>query len=122
IAPVPGGHTGIYSPPRYRRLRRLISWAVARRFKVAGMVIAAFLLAGLGMGLVKRQFFPSSDRPEVLVEVQMPEGTIIEATAAAAIKVERWVRQQPEARIVTTYIGQGAPRFFFSYKDRKSVV
>ena len=115
IAPAPGGHTGIYSTPRYQRLRRLISWAVDHRFKVAGMVIAAFLLAGLGMGLVKRQFFPSSDRPEVLVEVQMPEGNSIEATTAAAIKVEGWVRQQPEAKIVTTYIGQGAPRFFFSY-------
>jgi multidrug efflux pump subunit AcrB len=115
IAPVPGGHAGIYSTPRYQQLRRLISWAVDHRFKVAGMVVAVFLLAGLGMGFVKRQFFPSSDRPEVLVEVQMPEGTSIEATTAAAIKVERWVRQQPEARIVTTYIGQGAPRFFFSY-------
>jgi multidrug efflux pump subunit AcrB len=115
IAPVPGGHAGIYSTPRYQRLRQLISWAVDHRFKVAGMVVAVFLLAGLGMGLVKRQFFPSSDRPEVLVEVQMPEGTSIEATTAAAIKVERWVRQQPEARVVTTYIGQGAPRFFFSY-------
>ena len=56
------------------------------------MVVALFLLAGLGMGLVKRQFFPSSDRPEVLVEVQMPEGTSIEATEAATIKVEQWVR------------------------------
>jgi len=115
IAPVPGGHSGIYSTPRYQRLRRLISWAVDHRLKVAGMVVALFLLAGLGMGLVKRQFFPSSDRPEVLVEVQMPEGTSIEATAAATIKVEQWVRQQPEAKIVTAYIGQGAPRFFFSY-------
>ena len=93
----------------------LISWAVDHRFKVAGMVVAVLLLAGLGMGFVKHQFFPSSDRPEVLVEVQMPEGTSIEATTAAAIKVEQWVRQQPEAKIVTTYVGQGAPRFFFSY-------
>ena len=115
IAPVPGGHAGIYSTPRYQQLRRLISWAVDHRFKVAGMVVAVFLFAGLGMGFVKRQFFPSSDRPEVLVEVQMPEGTSIEATTTAAVKVEQWVRQQPEARIVTTYIGQGAPRFFFSY-------
>ena len=115
IVAVPGGHTGIYSTPRYQRLRQLISWAVDHRFKVAGMVVGAFLLAGLGMGFVKRQFFPSSDRPEVLVEVQMPEGTSIEATTGAAVKVERWVRQQPEAKVVTTYIGQGAPRFFFSY-------
>src|SRR5256885_517337 len=86
IAPVPGGHTGIYSTPRYQRLRRLIAWAVDHRFKVAGMVVAVFLLAGLGMGFVKRQFFPSSDRPEVLVEVQMPEGASIQAATAAALK------------------------------------
>ena len=115
IAPVPGGHAGIYSTPRYERLRQLISWAVDHRFKVATAVVAVFLLAGLGMSLVKRQFFPSSGRPEVLVELQMPEGTSIEATTAAAVKVEQWVRQQPEAKVVTTYIGQGAPRFFFSY-------
>jgi len=115
IAPVAGGHAGIYSTPRYQRLRSVISSAVDHKFRVAGLVITAFLLAGLGMGFVQRQFFPSSDRPEVLVEVQMPEGTSIESTAAAAVKVEQWVRQQPEAKIVTTYIGQGAPRFFFSY-------
>ena len=115
IKPVAGGHAGIYSTPRYERLRQLISRAVDHKFKVAVMVVAAFLIAGLGMGFVKRQFFPSSDRPEVLVEVQMPEGTSIEATTAAATKVEQWVRKQPEAKIVTTYIGQGAPRFFFSY-------
>ena len=115
IESVPGGHAGIYSTPRYERLRQLISRAVDHRFKVATGVVAVFLLAGLGMSLVKRQFFPSSGRPEVLVELQMREGTSIEATTAAAIKVERWVRQQPEAKIVTTYIGQGAPRFFFSY-------
>src|SRR5579859_7653159 len=115
IAPVAGGHAGIYSTPRYQRLRSIISSAVDHKFRIAGLVVTAFLLAGLGMGFVKHQFFPSSDRPEVLVEVQMPEGTSIESTTAAAIKVERWVREQPEAKIVTTYIGQGAPRFFFSY-------
>jgi multidrug efflux pump subunit AcrB len=115
IAPVPGGHAGIYSTPRYQRLRQLISWVVDHRVKVAAAVVAVFLLAGLGMGLVKAQFFPSSGRPEILVELQMPEGTSIEATTAAAIKVEQWVRKQPEAKVVTTYIGQGAPRFFFSY-------
>ena len=115
IAPVAGGHAGIYSTPRYQRLRSIISSAVDHKFRIAGLVVTAFLLAGLGMGFVKHQFFPSSDRPEVLVEVQMPEGTSIESTTAAAIKVERWVREQPEAKIVTTYVGQGAPRFFFSY-------
>lgn len=71
-------------------------------------------MALLGMGLVKKQFFPTSDRSEVLVELQMPYGTSIEQTTATAIKVESWLREQEEARIVTSYIGQGPPRFFLA--------
>src|SRR5205823_352728 len=114
IKPVEGGHDAIYATPGYRRLRRVIAWSVRRKFLVAGAVVAVFLIAGVGMGAVKQQFFPTSDRPEVLVEVQMPEGSSIEATAAAVAKVEAWFKQQPEAKIVTSYIGQGAPRFFFA--------
>jgi multidrug efflux pump subunit AcrB len=115
IKPIPGGREAIYATPRYERLRRWIGAAVDHKFAVAAAVVAALLLAGVGMAFVKQQFFPTSDRPEVLVDVQMPEGTAIEATEAAALKVEAWLRKQPEAKIVTTYIGQGAPRFFFSY-------
>ncbi len=114
IKPIEGGHAAIYDTPNYRRLRRMVAWSVRRKFLVAGAVVAAFLLAGAGMGAVKKQFFPTSDRPEVLVEVQMPAGSSIEATSAAAAKVEAWLRQQPEAKNVTTYIGQGAPRFFLA--------
>jgi multidrug efflux pump subunit AcrB len=49
-----------------------------------------------------------------MVEVQMPEGTSIETTSDAVTKVEAWLKQQPEAKIVTSYIGEGAPRFFFA--------
>lgn len=115
IKPIPGGREAIYATPRYERLRRWIGAAVDHKFIVAAAVVAALLLAGVGMAFVKQQFFPTSDRPEVLVDVQMPEGTAIETTEAAALKVETWLRKQPEAKIVTTYIGQGAPRFFFSY-------
>src|SRR5437879_12771522 len=66
------------------------------------------------MGVVKKQFFPTSDRPEVLIEVQMPYGTSIEQTSAATAKVEAWLAKQPEAKVVTAYIGQGAPRFFLA--------
>jgi multidrug efflux pump subunit AcrB len=110
-----GGHAGIYSTPGYERLRKVITWCVKRKYTVAGIVAGAFLMAGGGMAVVKKQFFPNSDRPELLVEVQLPLGTSIETTSAAAKKVEHWLSQQPEANIVTSYIGAGAPRFFFSY-------
>ncbi|WP_281061365.1 efflux RND transporter permease subunit [Sphingobium sp. Sx8-8] len=114
IQPVEGGHAAIYDTPRYRRLRSIIGWAVARKKMVMLGTGAALVVAIFSMGLVKQQFFPISDRPEVFVEVQMPEGTGIEATSAATAKVEAWLRRQPEAKIVTSYIGQGAPRFYLA--------
>lgn len=113
--PIEGGHAAIYSTPRYNQLRRVITWAVRRKFIIAGLVVVAFILAFMGMGSVKQQFFPSSDRPEVLVDVQLPEGSSIEATQATVVKLENWLKKQPEAKIVTSYIGQGAPRFFLAY-------
>src|ERR671913_2266426 len=92
IKPVEGGHHAIYDTPNYRRLRRLITFAVRHKFVTVGIVGVAFALSGVGMGALKQQFFPTSDRPEVLVEVRLPEGTSID----------------------TSYIGQGAPRFFFA--------
>jgi len=109
-----GGHGAIYATPDYVRFRRLLGWVIRRKWLVAASVIGAFVVAILGMGVVKKQFFPTSDRPEVLVEVQMPYGTSIEQTSAATAKVEAWLAQQEEARIVTAYIGQGAPRFFLA--------
>ena len=111
---VAGGHNALYDTPRYNRFRQLLGRVIARKWLVAGTVVGLFVAAILGMGLVKKQFFPISDRPEVLVEVQMPYGTSIVQTSAAAAKVEAWLAEQEEARIVTAYIGQGAPRFYFS--------
>jgi multidrug efflux pump subunit AcrB len=114
IAKRDGGHEAIYSTPRYNRLRELLRLVIRRKLLVAGSVVGAFFIAALGMGLVKKQFFPTSDRPEVLVEVQMPYGTSIEQTSAATAKVEAWLAKQPQAKTVTAYIGQGAPRFFLA--------
>lgn len=111
---VHGGHEALYNTPRYNRFRRVLARVIARKWLVAGAVVGLFVVSVLGMGIVKKQFFPISDRPEVLVEVQMPYGTSIAQTSAAAAKVEAWLAQQEESKIVTAYIGQGAPRFFLA--------
>jgi multidrug efflux pump subunit AcrB len=111
---VAGGHEAIYDTPRYNRFRELLGRVIARKWLVAGSVVGLFALAILGMAVVKKQFFPISDRPEVLVEVQMPYGTSIDQTSAASAKVEAWLAKQKEAKIVTAYIGQGAPRFYLA--------
>ncbi|MCK0206656.1 efflux RND transporter permease subunit [Starkeya koreensis] len=114
IKPVEGGHHAIYATSGYRRLRALISWAVRRKYIVAAAVLLVFAVSVVGMGGVRQQFFPVSDRPEVLVEVRLPEGTSIGVTRQAVEEVEAWLRGQPEAQIVTSYVGQGAPRFFLA--------
>ena len=111
---VEGGHDAIYDTPRYNRFRQLLGRVIARKWLVAGAVVGLFALAIAGMAVVKKQFFPISDRPEVLVEVQMPYGTSINQTDAASAKLEAWLAKQKEAKIVTAYIGQGAPRFYLA--------
>lgn len=111
---IEGGHHAIYDKPSYNRFRRLLGRIIARKWIVAATVIGLFVTSVLGMAVVKKQFFPISDRPEVLIEVQMPYGTSIAQTSLAASKVEAWLSKQKEAKIVTAYVGQGAPRFFFS--------
>ncbi len=114
IKPVQGGHHAIYDTPNYRRLRGAIEFTVKHKFLTCAVVGVVMALSVVGMGSVKQQFFPTSDRPEVLVEVRMPEGTSIETTTATVKKLEDWLKQQPESKIATSYIGQGAPRFFFA--------
>ena len=114
IKPIDGGHHAIYDTPNYRRLRGMIEFAVRHKFVTCAVVGIAMGVSIVGMGAVKQQFFPTSDRPEVLVEVRLPEGTSIETTTATVEKLEGWLQKQPEAKTVTSYVGQGAPRFFFA--------
>ncbi|MBB3235760.1 efflux RND transporter permease subunit [Phyllobacterium endophyticum] len=114
IKAVEGGHQAIYDTPNYRRLRALIELAVRHKFMTCALVGIAMAVSVAGMAGVKQQFFPTSDRPEVLVEVRMPQGTSIGTTTVAVEKVESWLQHQPEATTVTSYVGQGAPRFFFA--------
>jgi multidrug efflux pump subunit AcrB len=114
IKQVEGGHQAIYNTPNYQRFRSLLGRVIQHKWMVTAIVVSAFVVSILGMSLVKKQFFPTSDRPEVLVEVQMAYGTSIEQTSAATAKVEAWLAKQKEAKIVTSYIGQGAPRFYLA--------
>jgi len=114
VTPNPGGHDGIYATPRYQRLRAAIRWCVDHRGLVAGLTLGAFALAVVGMGVVPKQFFPNSDRPELLVEVYEPEGTAVAVTTASVARVEAVLRHDPDVEYVTSYVGQGAARFFLS--------
>jgi multidrug efflux pump subunit AcrB len=115
LKPKEGGYAAIYETPNYNRFRRLIVGIVRYKFLAAGAVIALFVAAIFGMGLVEQQFFPNSDRTEILIDVTLPQGASIETTAASVKTLEDWLKRQPQAKIVTSYAGGGAPRFFLAY-------
>ena len=104
-----------YQTPFYRKLRALVQWCINRKKTVIGIVVLAFVLAVLGMAKgVQKQFFPSSDRPEVLVSIYLPHGTAISNTDAVALKVEKLLKGNEDVRSLSSFVGAGAPRFFIS--------
>ncbi|GJE81912.1 efflux RND transporter permease subunit [Methylorubrum thiocyanatum] len=115
IKTVAGGHEAIYATKNYQRLRRVVRACVDYKWLAAGITVGLFALAVVGMGRVEKQFFPNSERPELIVEVTLPTGSAFATTEASVRKVEAAIRGLPEAREITSYIGQGMPRFVLSF-------
>jgi multidrug efflux pump subunit AcrB len=108
-------HLAIYHTPVYQRLRRPIVWCVTWRKSVVAATVGLLVLAVVGMAtLVQKQFFPGSDRSEVLVSVYLPQGSSIEATDRIVRKIEASLAPLPQVRTLSAYVGAGAPRFFIS--------
>jgi multidrug efflux pump subunit AcrB len=115
--PAPDHHdsASLYQSPLYRRLRALVMGCVIRRKTVVAATVGLLVLAVVGMaGPVQKQFFPGSDRAEVLVSVYLPQGSAIAATDATTRRLERILADLPEVRTLSAYVGAGAPRFFIS--------
>ncbi|MDM7456315.1 MAG: efflux RND transporter permease subunit, partial [Tepidimonas sp.] len=108
-------HDQLYQSPAYRRLRALVAWCVTQRKTVVAATVALLVLAGFAMAtVVPKQFFPSSDRTEVLVSVYLPQGTSIRVTDQTVRRLEAILAPMPEVRTLSAYVGAGAPRFFIS--------
>jgi multidrug efflux pump subunit AcrB len=117
--PKPGAHFATYDTPIYRRLRAGVRAAVRRRGLVVTGTVVLLLAAGFGMGQVRQQFFPSSARPELIVDITLRQGASHAATSAAVAKIEAKLASDPElrrdVRWSTAYIGAGPPRFFLAF-------
>jgi len=114
IPPKPDGHHSIYGTKNYERFRRLIRMCVDHKWVTMGFTVGLFAVSVLGMTIVKKQFFPNSDRVELTLEINLPAGSAFSTTERTVHRVEKAMLALPEAKHVTSYIGQGAPRFFFS--------
>jgi multidrug efflux pump subunit AcrB len=104
----------LYDTPFYSAFRRAVNWCVQYRWTTIAIMLVTFGLGIAGMGLVQQQFFPDSERPEVMVDVWYPEGTSFAANEATTRRIEERLMHDPDVQSVTTWIGSGVPRFYLS--------
>ena len=98
--------------PIMRTFRRFLVLAMRARWVTLIATLCLFGAAIFGMRLVPQQFFPSSDRPELLVDLQLPENASIYATRDVSARVDQLLKGDPDVDHSTTYVGQGAVRFY----------
>ena len=109
---VAGQHHELFGTPFYRRFRAVVDWCVERRKTVIAITFGVFVLGLAGFRFVEQQFFPDSVRPELMVELWLPEGSSFRNTEAATKEFEAWVKGQPGVASYTAFVGSGAPRFY----------
>ncbi|HEX5684380.1 MAG TPA: efflux RND transporter permease subunit [Ideonella sp.] len=102
----------LFDTPFYSRFRKVVDWCVEHRWATIGVTLAIFALGIAGMGKVQQQFFPDSSRPELLVDLWLPEGTTIQATDEVARRFEKRIAKEPGVESVTGWVGSGVPRFY----------
>jgi len=107
-----GSHHDAFDTRFYRRLRATVSWAVEHRIIVIVSTLAIFAVSLWSFQFIPKNFFPQSSRPEILVDMWLPEGTSIKEVEAEARRLEAVLLTDPDQRFVATYVGEGAPRFF----------
>ncbi|KGQ19675.1 RND efflux transporter [Lysobacter dokdonensis DS-58] len=96
----------------YGVFRRVLEACLRRRGLVLGWTVAMFIGAMALFQTVPQQFFPASSRPELMVDLWLPEAASIEATNEAVSRLEKELRNDPDVEAVTGYIGMGSPRFY----------
>ncbi|REG50661.1 multidrug efflux pump subunit AcrB [Paraburkholderia sp. BL6669N2] len=103
------GNTGFY-----RHLSGWVAWCVERRWVVLGVTVVLFAISMLAFTRVPQQFFPNSERPELLVDLRLPEGASFEATLREAKRLEAVLDGKAEIDHFVDFVGTGAPRFYLT--------
>jgi multidrug efflux pump len=103
----------VYQRGFYAKFRKVVEWCLQHRGLVIGVTVAMFVgSVGLFKAAVPQQFFPASERPEVMVQLWMPEAATTEATEAEVRAMEAKLKGDPDIVAVTSFVGRGSPRFY----------
>ena len=118
LAPPPIGAHGAqsahdpYQSGFYRRVRGLLRWCIGHRWIVIGSTVVLFALSLAMFHFVPQQFFPDSTRLELMVDLELADGSSLKATDAAAHKLERMLAERKDIANYVAYVGIGSPRFY----------
>ncbi|MBZ0133350.1 MAG: efflux RND transporter permease subunit [Rhodocyclaceae bacterium] len=107
------GHD-VFNTRFYHRLRNVLEWCLSHRKLTMLATLGLFALGVVGMGFTEKQFFPNSNRQEVLVELWLPEGSSFAATEKEAKRLEAAIAGDEDVAAWVTYVGNGSPRYFLS--------
>ncbi len=107
-----GEHHDVFDTRFYRGLRRTVGWAVRHRVIVLALTLGTFAASLWSFQFIPQNFFPQSSRPEILVDLWLPEGTSIKEVEVQAKALEAKMMDDKDKKFIATYIGEGAPRFF----------
>jgi multidrug efflux pump len=111
------GHRGeAFDSLPFRIIRAMVAWCVRWRKTVVALTVGALVASIASFAVIPQQFFPTSNRPEILVDLWLPEGTSFADTEREARAVEARLLQDPdlapEFSYVAAFVGEGAPRFY----------
>ncbi|MCE5285209.1 MAG: efflux RND transporter permease subunit [Pelosinus sp.] len=105
------GNKDVYDTQLYHKFRSILSWCLSHRAIMLGGTVTAFILGILLLGQITQQFFPSSIRPELTVQLRLQEGASIENTEKVAKEFAQKISDDPGIEYYTYHVGEGAPRF-----------
>lgn len=96
----------------FRTYRRFLILALRAKWLTIALTVMLFAASFLALPLISRQFFPSSDRPELLVDLTLPQNASIYASESLADRFDEVLKNDPDVAHWSTYVGRGAIRFY----------
>ncbi|MAC15900.1 MAG: multidrug transporter AcrB [Alcanivorax sp.] len=107
-----------YQKPFYQRFRNVVEWCVRYRKTVIGLTVGIFVFSLLLFSLVPQQFFPSSSRLELMVDMKLEEGASLTATQEQALRLEAMLAENELIENYVGYMGSGSPRYYLSLDQK----
>jgi multidrug efflux pump len=114
LEPHAGEHHELFDTRFYRTLRAAIDACMRHRWVTLLATVGVFALGVAGMQATEKQFFPSSNRTEILVEMWLPEGASYAATERESKRLEAHLAKDPDIDTYVGYVGNGSPRYYLS--------